>query len=111
MPGVQSAPITAGDLNKRVTLLQPVYNEWNDEIIDWTRTAEVWAAINPSFAQELNQGATTVEAILVPVVIRYRADINATWRLQDKERLYRIHGILDIQRLHVQLQLNCEELE
>ncbi len=104
--------IEAGKLDKRVTLLQPVYNDpEQDEITDWNRVADVWASIGPTFGQEVNQAGRTVATTLVPIVIRYRTDIDPRWRIQDRERLYRIKGILDVARLHVQLQLNCEEVQ
>jgi SPP1 family predicted phage head-tail adaptor len=110
MPGTVKPAIDAGKLDKRVTLLSPVYNEPEDEIVSWSPEAEVWAAIHPSFAQEINQAGRTVATTLLPIVIRYRTDIDARWRIQDRDRTYQVKGITDIARRRVQLQLACEEV-
>lgn len=107
----QQPEIDAGSLDRRVTLLRPTYNQFEDEITGWEAVADVWAAINPNTSQELNTAGRTVATVVVPVVIRYRADIDARWRVQDRDRMYQIRGILDIARRRVQLQLNCEEIQ
>jgi len=107
----QHPSIEAGTLDKRVTLLQPVYNPEQYEITGWNAVTDVWASIGPVFGQEVNQAGRTVATVQVPVVIRYRTDIDARWRIQDREKVYTIKGILDIARRHVQLQLNCEEVQ
>ena len=41
--------LEAGSLDKRVTLLRhPLYNEFEDEIVDWDTVAEVWAGLSPT---------------------------------------------------------------
>ena len=92
--------------------MKPEYNEYQDEILTtWTPVADVWASIQPQFGMELNTAGRTVATLMIPVVIRYRSDIDARWRIQDREKVYQIKGILDIARRHVQLQLNCEEAQ
>jgi len=110
MPGVINPAIDAGALDRRVTLLKPIYNEFADEITAWEPVTDVWAAVNPTFGQEVNQAARTISTIAVPIVIRYRTDVDARWRVRDRERLYEIKALLDIARRHVQLQLSCEEV-
>lgn len=103
--------IDAGSLARRVTLLRPVYNEFQDEITGWDPVADVWAAVNPNFGQEVSEALRTVATVLVPIVIRYRTDIDARWRIRDREQEYEVKGKLDIARRHVQLQLSCEEVQ
>jgi SPP1 family predicted phage head-tail adaptor len=103
--------IEAGILDKRVTLLQPIYNPELDEIIDWNPVTTVWAGIVPAAAREIGQAGRTVAVTIVPIVIRYRTDIDARWRVQDRDRTYQIKGIDDVLRRHVQLQLTCEEVQ
>lgn len=103
--------IDAGRLDRRVTLLQPVLNTPEDEITGWEVVTDVWAAVNPNFGQEINESSRTVASVLVPIVIRYRTDIDARWRVQDREKLYEVKGLLDIARRHVQLHLSCEEVQ
>ena len=102
--------IDAGSLDKRVTLLAPIYNEFQDEIVDWNPVATVWAFVDPNFAQELNEAARNVETVLVPIIIRYRSDVDARWRVKDREKLYEVKGRADFERRHVKLQLFCEEV-
>lgn len=105
--------INAGDLDRRVTLLQPVYvnDEYQDEISSWQPVAEVWAAVNPEQLREMNEAGRTVAQTGVPIVIRYRPGIDARWRIRDREHEYEIKGIVDVARRHVQLQFNCEEVQ
>lgn len=103
--------IEAGVLDKRVTLLEPIYNPEQDEIIQWNPVTRVWAGIMPSTGREQNQAGRTVSITLVAIVIRYRTDIDARWRIQDRDRTYQIRSIVDVLRRHVQLQLACEEVQ
>lgn len=110
LTSVQDSVISAGDLNRRVALMSPVYNEYSDEITDWQLAATVWAAVLPNFAQEQVQSERTIEVILAFVVIRYRADIDARWRVVDKEHTYEITGIVDAMRARQKLVLSCKEV-
>jgi SPP1 family predicted phage head-tail adaptor len=102
--------IEAGTLDKRVTLLEPVYNDEQDEIVGWTPATTVWAGIMPSVDHEVNQAGRTVAVTQIGIVIRFRTDIDARWRIQDRDRTYQIKGMVDVLRRHVQLQLTCEEV-
>jgi SPP1 family predicted phage head-tail adaptor len=102
--------IGAGEMDKRVTLLQPLYNEPEDEITGYEPVTDVWAAIDPDIGQEMNEAGRTVETVLVSIYIRYRRDIDARWRIQDHEHTYEIKGLWDIARRRVQLQLSCQEV-
>jgi SPP1 family predicted phage head-tail adaptor len=110
MPRQQDPTIGAGDLDKRVTLLAPVYNATNDEITGYTAVSDVWAMIDPGFGQELTEGGRTVETTIVLITIRYRTDLDARWQIQDHQHLYQIRGIADVARRRVQLQLTCMEV-
>src|SRR4029450_1050516 len=103
--------IDAGFLDKRITLLRPIYNQFEDEITDWEGVTDVLAGINPQFGQEMNTAGRTVMTVMVPIVIRYRTDIDARWRVQHQTVTYRIQGILDIAKRHIQLQLICDEVQ
>lgn len=106
----QSDLIVAGDLNRRVQLLSPVYNEYNDEITDWTTAATVWAAVLPNFAQEQQQSERTIEVIQAFVIIRFRADIDARWRVVDQSHTFEITGLVDCLHSKVKLLLSCKEV-
>ncbi len=103
--------IEAGVLDKRATLLAPVYNDAQDEIASWNPVTTVWAGIAPGVGREINQAGRTVAVTQVIVIMRYRADIDERWRVQDRDRIYQIKNIVDVLRRHVQLQLTCEEVQ
>lgn len=105
--------INAGDLDRVVTLLRPIYvnDAYQDEISGWEPVGDVWAAINPEQLRELTEASRTVATTAVPIVIRYRPGIDARWRIRDREHEYEVKGIVDVARRHVQLQLNCEEVQ
>jgi SPP1 family predicted phage head-tail adaptor len=116
---VRTPELDTGKLDKRVTLLRPVYaNAYQDEILVgedgelvYEPVADVWASVGPNFGQEMgNEGARTVATKMVPVVIRYRSDIDERWRILDREHTYSIDAILDVQRRRSQLQLACKEI-
>lgn len=102
--------INAGTLDRRVKLLRPVYNADGDEISAWEEAATVWASVAPDSAKESDDAARVVEMVTVKICIRYRRDIDARWRIRDRERLYEIKGLADVARRRVQLELNCLEI-
>lgn len=102
--------ISAGSLDKRVTLQRPVYNEFQDEIVDWETVTKVWASVQPSYSQEATEASRTVETGIVAIVIRYRTDIDARWRIQDQGHTYEVTGMQDITRRRVQLSIACKEV-
>jgi SPP1 family predicted phage head-tail adaptor len=110
MSTMQNPEVNAGDLDRRVTLLSPVYNTYQDEIVDWSPVAQVWAKMAPNFGQEINEAGRTVAVVQSIVNIRYRSDIDARWRLQMGSRLFEVAAILNPMERRAQLQLNCKEV-
>jgi SPP1 family predicted phage head-tail adaptor len=105
-----SAAIDAGLLDRRVTLLKPVYNAPEDEVVDWEAVAEVWAGVDPGAGQEIDEAGRMVATVAVPIIIRYRTDVDARWRIRDGDAEYEVKSKLDILRRHVRLQLSCQEV-
>ena len=110
MPATNIPAVNAGALDKRVTLLRPVYNEWQDEVASWEPVSEVWASIGPVLVTERNEADRIVSWAQVPIVIRYRADLDPRWRIQYRTHTYEIDGMRDILARHVQLELTCKEV-
>jgi SPP1 family predicted phage head-tail adaptor len=111
MPRTADPTISAGDLDRRVTLLQPVYNEFQDEILDWEPVSDVWASVEPGTGGiEVTEGDRTVATNATEITIRYRTDIDARWRVQDREHVYEIKGMSDVVRRRTLLVLNCMEV-
>jgi hypothetical protein len=44
--------IGSGDMDRRVTLLQPVYGQFEEEIASWQAVTDVWAMIDPFAGRE-----------------------------------------------------------
>ena len=102
--------LEAGSLDKYVTLLKPVYNEWQDEIPSWEAYAQTWAAIHPAVAQETSDAGRMVSSTHVPITIRYRTDIDARWRIQDGPHMYEVITIADPERRRARLDMVCREV-
>jgi SPP1 family predicted phage head-tail adaptor len=113
MPSITTPELDAGKLDRRVTLLRPVYadDDYQDEIADYELVTQVWAAVQPAYGQEMNSAGRTLEIVTTTIQIRYRTDIDARWRIQDGAVVYQIKGMLDVLKRRVQWQLNCVEVE
>lgn len=102
--------IGAGELNTRVTLLAPIYNEFSDEITGWNQAALTWASLTPVFGMEVNEAGRDVEVVTYTMRLRFRTDLDARWRIQDARHTYEINGISDVEGRHIVLALNCKEV-
>lgn len=103
--------INAGHLDKRVTLLAPVFNEFQDEITDWQPAAQVWAQFDPNYEREGVSSGRTVALGDTSIIIRYRTDIDERWRIQFGQRIFHIEGIVNPLERNEQLTLNCQEVK
>lgn len=92
-------------------LLSPVMNADNDEIESWTEAGEVWAAVAAAAGDETFEAGRTVAKAKVMVTIRYRTDLDVRWRIRDRDLTYQIRSRTDVARLHVSLELACEEIQ
>lgn len=105
--------LDAGALNKRVILQSPSATqdtETGADEVTWQNVATVWAAIAPISVRDFIAADQRQSAVTARIVIRHRADINATWRVQHGSRYYRIVGILADQDSGVEyLTLACGE--
>ena len=113
MPVSPTNPLlNAGDLDRRVSLMKPLYNEWEDDITGWELIDRVWAAVEPVSPQpaERDESERMTSHTSVTVVIRYRSDIDARWRIEDGPHTYEVLGLADIARRRVQLRLACQEV-
>lgn len=99
--------ISAGELDRRVTLLKPVYNEFSDEIIDWQPVMDVWAAMEPLQSLEMGEAISTICNTDVTVIIRYRDDIDARWRVQHRNFVYQVRGMLNVIARRERLEMSC----
>jgi len=99
--------ISAGDLDQRVTLLAPEYNAEGDEITIWNPVITVWAHVEPNNAQEETASQRTVADTDIMIIIRYRSDIDARWRIEHRAAIYQIRGMVNIISRRDRLELLC----
>lgn len=90
--------IRAGQLRQRVTLRKPEAVKLPSGAVQtsWVDVAEVWADFVPLSVREYiaQPGVGAQSVVSARVVIRYRADVDATWRLVHRGKLYDIAGVL-----------------
>jgi SPP1 family predicted phage head-tail adaptor len=90
--------LAAGRLSHRVTLQQPVQtrDETTGEVLEtYADVADVWAAIEPLSAREFIQSAALQAQVVARITIRYRSDVQSTWRVVDGAKIYKIEGVLE----------------
>lgn len=77
------ATTTASDLTQRITLQRPVatVNGLGEEVQTWEDVATVWARVQPLRGRDFFAAAQMQSSTDHRVVIRYRADVLATWRV------------------------------
>ena len=101
-----------GQLNKRITLM---YKTSVDDgmggvtVTDVSVEPDVWAAIWPASAKEIIQANSTAMIITHRVRIRYRADINGTWKVKYGDRYFAIIAIVNPEERNEWLDLLCKE--
>ena len=109
MPGLRKPDprINAGDLDRRVTLLKPIYNDWSDEIVDWQAVITVWASIEPIQSLEMGEALSTIANTDMTIRIRYRDDVDARWRIRHRNFVYQVRGLMNVIARREQLELAC----
>ena len=101
----------AGRLRHRITLQQPVRTEAADgeRVVTYvdvvTVSAEVLSPKGRSYlaAREAHAELTTI------VTIRYRSDIQPSWRATFGDRVLEVDHIADLQGRRRYLELHCKE--
>jgi SPP1 family predicted phage head-tail adaptor len=61
---------------------------------EWVLVATVWAAIEPLSAREFVQSGAGQSQVSARITLRYRSDLNATWRIVHGSRIYNPEGVL-----------------
>lgn len=99
--------IDPGELKERVTLQSRsvAQDAYGQDTITWTTVATVWARVRPLNGREFFAAAQTQQEQTIKAVIRYRADIQHTWRLVWQGRAHDITGIAPMGREWVELML------
>ena len=90
--------LSAGRLRHRVRIERPDYVQdliTGEMVKGWVLVADnVPAAIEPLSAREFIQSQALQSSVTARIVIRRRADIDATMRILHRDMVYNIHGVL-----------------
>lgn len=86
----------AGKLNHRIRLesLQTSQDANGETVETWTHEGDVWANVSPVSGKEFIASAAMQSQIVARVTVRYRADIQATWRILFRNRYYNVEAVL-----------------
>lgn len=98
-----------GDLRERVTLQQKatVTDAIGGETVTWSDVVTLWALVEPLAGLEKYEAEAVQSQLSLRVTIRYRDDVDATWRVRWRSRTLEIHSVenRDLQRVY--LTLDC----
>jgi SPP1 family predicted phage head-tail adaptor len=89
--------LNAGKLDTQVTVLEPLRDD-TSETSTWTTYTTIWAQVKPLRGLTAFIAAQQQTSISLQLLIRPRADIVETMRLQFGGHTYQIDGILPISR-------------
>jgi len=101
--------IKAGDLKHPVTLLKPVttLGEHNRRRTEWTEAASVMADKSDVSGREFFQAHAVNAEDIVTFTIRWRDDIDSTWRVQHHGATYNVLEVNHLGYMRDFLRLKC----
>lgn len=105
------APITIGDLRRRVTIEEAVRtgDGGGGYTVAWQPVAEVWAAIWPRLADESYTLDRVAGRATHDMWIRYRDGITPEMRVVSGTRVFDIRGVIDVEDRKTWLRCPIEE--
>lgn len=90
--------LSAGRLRHRIRIEKPVYEQdpvTGEMVKGWSLVADkVPAAIEPLSVREFIAARSYQSEVTARIVIRRRAEIDATMRILHRDRVYNIRGVL-----------------
>lgn len=100
--------MNAGDLDQRVQLQtrSVTQDAVGQDVITWATQATVWAQVQALRGREFFAAAQVQQEQTLKVRIRYRAGIDATWRLLWRGVAHDITGVVPVGRQEM-LELMC----
>lgn len=87
----------AGDLRHRLKLQQPTEstNDFGETVISYSDVDTVWGAVEPNAGKRYFEAMQANSEVQGVVRIRYRSDIQATWRILFGTRVLKIVSIIN----------------
>lgn len=106
---MSAGKMKAGDLKHPVTLLKPVSetNNRNRRETEWVTAATVYAAKSDVSGREFWVAQAYNAEDIVTFTIRWRDDVDATWRLQHHDTVYNIVEVNHLGYMRDYIRLRC----
>jgi SPP1 family predicted phage head-tail adaptor len=104
----------AGQLRRRVSLQRPTtaQDSYGEPVTTWVTAATVWASAEPLDGRELFAAQAVHAKLTRRFVVRYREDVDNTWRVLYGGRAYHlVQDPIDVGDRRAYLELLCEEPE
>jgi len=103
----------AGELRHRVILQQPTLtrDDFGENIPTWTDIATIPAAVEPNAGRRYYEALQANAEVQGVVRIRYRSDIDPTWRLSHNSRTLQIIAIKNPQERNKELLIYYKEAQ
>jgi len=100
-----------GKMRHRLILQQPVssQNTMDETVVTWTDMATVWGQIDPATGSWYFQAKQANSNVTGRVHIRYRSDIDPTWRIQYGTRYLNIVSIINVDEKNRELLIMYSE--
>ena len=105
--------IKVGAMRHRITLTKPstVVNEKGRRITIWEPVATIWAAVRDVTGREFYVAQANHAEDVVTFSIRWRNDVDASWRLVHDGTSYDILEVNHLGYIHDYLQLKCRAVQ
>jgi SPP1 family predicted phage head-tail adaptor len=103
----------AGELRHRLILQQPTQTRDNfgEMTTTWTDVARVWGAVEPASGRRYFEALQANAEVSGVVRIRYRSDIDPTWRISHNSRTLEIVAIRNLQERNRELLIYYKEAQ
>ena len=101
----------AGDLRHRLILQQPVEStsDFGETVISYETVDTVWGAVEPNTGKRYFEAMQANSEVQGAVRLRYRSDIEATWRILYGSRVLQIVSIVNPQERNRELLVYYKE--
>lgn len=101
----------AGRLRHRLALQSKTEtrNAYGEAVVGWTVEDTVWGAIEPLSGREYFAQDQVQSEVRVRVVIRYRSDIDTSWRVVNDGKYYDIVDVINENNRDRMLTLMCRQ--
>ena len=102
--------VSVGELRHKVTVQKPItVSDAGYESVSYTDVATVWASIAPLKGREFWTAKQIASTVTHRVIIRYRSDVSANYRILFGSRVFDIETVRNIDERGRWLVMECIE--